>query len=212
MSPRCLSRRLIRSLAPVALLALGACRSSPRNFENVNDQLRQQNLQLQQQVRDLEEKLRLASANAQTLQQRLAQTQPALPDLSLWPIPVELRLDRYSAVLDSDRDGSPDLIRLYVKSRDARGRFAPLIGRLQVQAVEIPPQGQPRLCAERALEPQALDPLYRSTWMGTHYTIEIPFADLQPPPSGDLTVKLTFTDALTGSTLTYQQSLPLPPP
>lgn len=185
------------------------CRG-PRNFENVNDDLRRQNLELQTQVRDLQDKLQLAAASVENLQQRLAQTQPATP--ARIPAPVDLRLERYSGILDTDNNGSPDLLRLYVKPRDYRGRFVPLVGSLNVQIVRLAPDQQPLLLFECTLSPQELDDRYRSTWMGNHYTIEAPFTAPQPPPNADATVKLTFTDAIAGSTITCQQPLPLLPP
>ena len=194
-----------------AALGLVACHAAPRNFQNVNDQLRRQNLQLQQQVQALQDKLRLAEEDAQSLrQQRLAQTQPMSADVqALVPTPVGLRLDRYSGVVDADRDGRPDLLRLYVKPRDARGRFVTLVGTLTVQAVDIAPHQPPRLIVERTFSPQELDQAYRSTWMGTHYTLEVPLPPDQPPAAGELTVKLTFTDAVGGATVNAQQAIPL---
>ena len=202
---------LLGLLLPGAGAGVGGCRG-PRNFENTNDQLRQQNLQLQNQVRDLEEKLRLAAATADSLQQRLAQSQPATGTQALIPTPVDLRLERYSGVLDADSNGSPDLVRLYVKPRDVRGRFVPLVGTLNVQLVQLAPGQQPHLLLEKTFSPEELDENYRSTWMGNHYTIEAPLTDIEPTPNSDVTVMLTFIDAITGATMTYQQALPLPQP
>jgi len=206
------ARAALAAASVAAILALAACRSGPRKLENVNDELRRQNLELENQVRALEEKLRLAAAQTEHLQQRLAQTQPAVSaDVqALMPTPVELRLDHYSGVVASNDGGTPDLLRLYVKPRDGKGRFVPLVGTLGIQAVLLQPHQQPTLVLERFVDPQQLDAAYRSTWMGTHYTLEIPLPAGSLPKSGDLTVKLFFTDAATGTQITHQQPLQVP--
>lgn len=202
---RALGRAVIGLLPAAMLLGLAGCQVGPRNFENENDRLRAENLQLQRQVRELQQQLdlRLGELEALRQQEAAAATQP-MPGAEP-PVLSKIALGRYSGAVDTDNDGRDDLIRLYLQAQDQRGRSLPVAGKVLVQAVAIPDQEPPEVIAQRLYEPAELDAAWRSGFTGQHYTLELPLPDALPEGVSGLTVKITFTQANTGRMLTIQE-------
>lgn len=203
--------RFRRAAAALGLVVLAGCQIGPRNFENENDRLRAQNLALRQEVEALEDRLELRLGELETLRQQVnPATQPGA-DVPQGESPVLSRLefDRLSGPVDEDGDEADDLIRVYLEPQDQRGRLLPVAGRAVVRAVTIPAEGEPTLLAERVYEPEAFESAWRSGITGRHYTLELPLPEPLPEHAGDVTVKVTFTQANTGHQLTAQQPMTL---
>lgn len=102
--------------------------------------------------------------------------------------------------LTSARETSPGRanLSLVVVPSDGRGRFIQVVGRLKATVVAIAPGNEPLPAATVDLGPKELRDLYRSGFMGTHYTIEVPVAWASAEPARALGVALEFTEAASG--------------
>lgn len=186
---------------PLALAALLLVGCGPRNFQNANDELRAQRLELRQRVATLEEDLQQRLGEIEALRAQVEGPSAQLPGARP-PVFAAVKLGRYTGPVDVDGEGGDDLIRLYVKTLDQQGRMLPVAARAVVQAVHLRPDAEPVLYAERTWEPDAFDAAYRTGFTGTHYTLELPLDDDAPD---ELTVKITVTSAA-GVTHSAQQA------
>lgn len=195
-------RKTALSLGVVAFLAAGC---GARNFENDNDRLRTENLELQRVVQQLQANLDLRIGQMQTLRQKLDAsadpTEGADP-----PMLSKLMLGRFSGAVDTDGDGMDDRLRIYLKPLDQHGRFMPVAARATVQTVRIQENQPATVLAERTLTPTQFDACYQSGLTGTHYTLEIELPAPFPAGVPQLTVKVTLTEATSGAKLTAEQS------
>jgi len=190
--------RLIPPLLVAALLLPGCGRKS---FKNANDELRAERQQLQQRVTELETQLEHRLGEIASLRARLDADAAQLPGGEP-PLLSTVKFDRYTGPVDTDGDGRDDVIRLYVRTLDQRGRMLPVAARAVVQMVRITPGTDPATYLERAWEPAEFDAAYRTGFTGTHYTLELPLDGAAP---NELTVKLTLT-AAAGETHTAEQA------
>jgi len=176
--------------------------------DEVIDELRVENDELREEVAALQERIALRLAEIEALEQKRGPVAPASAvDGAEAPRLAALRFDRYSGAVDTDGDAVDDLIRVYVRPFDQDGRFLPVAGRAVLQAVVIEPGREPAELASRTFTPAEFKAAYRSSFTGTHYTLELPLpADLDPSLTA-VTLKLTFTDAATGVTLSRQAEM-----
>ncbi len=189
---------------------LAGC-AGPRNFENENDRLRRENMELKTAVEELNTKLASRLQQIGTLETALAPQRARVPGVEPGDIPlaVSLRFGMYTGPVDTDGDGRDDLIRLYFQPLDQKQRFIPVAAAAQVQVVVITPGAEPRVLADKAFATDDLDRTYRTGVTGTHYTLEVPLPGDIPDDVREVTAKVALTDASTGRVLTIQQGFGL---
>lgn len=198
------ARGFLRLIIAAACLALTGCNAGRVSEEN--SRLRRENMALSGQVEASKSQVERLRGQIQALQAKVDTPGPALPDVQASDLPVvtKITFGKYSGVMDTDGDGADDVVRVYVHTLDQHGRFLPAVGRAIVQVVTIEPDAAPRQLARAVFEPKQFTAAYRSGFTGTHYTLE---AKLDPPlakDAGDVTIKVTFTDAATGAAFMAQ--------
>ena len=161
-------------------------------------ELEQENRELQREVTELRAQLDASAATPRI---------PPAEIVEAWPRPVDLTIGRLSGVVDTSGDDLPDTVRLYLQPADGRGRFVQLFGRLSVHAAVLPDGGTARSVGRLDLDPHQLRDAWRSGFTGTHYTVELPLDPSAALAEPLLTVQVTYTDALTGETLSAQRGL-----
>ncbi len=185
------------------LLAISAC--GPKNFTNDNDALRRERLELTRELAKTRTALQNREQHIAALRARLdqpsgssatapASTQPAgtQPSFEL-PRLSSIRFSTLSGPLDTDADGSPDVLRLYVQTLDADGRFLLTAAAATAQAIRLEPGDQPAIVASEGLEPAAFHAAYRDGLLGTHYTLVVPLPKPLPAELDEVLVKVTLT-------------------
>ncbi len=125
------------------------------------------------------------------------------------PHVTSLDLSRLCHVQDGDGDGRPDRLVLYVQPADSLGRFVQIVGTLTAHAAILPAAGEARTVGRVTLDPAALREAYRSSFTGTHYTVELPFNPDGLHGASEIIVHINFTDGLTGRELTAERTVPL---
>lgn len=130
-------------------------------------------------------------------------------------IPRVVRLKTgWGGGVERDRsDPSRGIVTVYLEPLDARDRFVPATGWLEIGVFATPGvPGEPVRVGALQLGPAALRDRWRSGFLGTHYTIECP-VDLAASPSAESAiVQLLFRDGLTGDTFRANATVPIPPP
>lgn len=175
-----------------------------------NDRLRRETLQLRRDLDRAEgEKAELRVKLGESERSRTAALDPAVLDAI--PRITRIEFGILSGVDDASR--SPRLVRFDLATLDGRGRFTQAVGTMTVEAAVLPtigPDPSPTpadaplpgvLLAKRTLTPAELREAYRSGLTSASYVIEA--EPMQPvPESGDLVLRVSFSDALTGQTHT----------
>lgn len=207
--------------AGVATLALVGCRAKPKDFENENDVLRRQVIDLESQVASLSaERGELQAKLAEMMRERdasLDSGSAAAEVVASLPRCAGIEFSRYTGLADRDGTPGPEAIDLYIRPYDGRQRFVQVAGRLSVTATLVPPGSvaepmgtdkagaagtasspQPRTLAQLELSPNDLREAYRSGPLGTHYSVTLPLDPPNQPLNGVVVVYATFTDAISG--------------
>ena len=202
------------------LLAAGCCAAALVWAAGcASDRVRAENDRLREHVQSLEDELEASNRRMLELAQqvnRLTREMQSEPQAGIAadiaaaePLVTSIALGRLSHAVDDDLDGFADRIVLYLNPADGRGRFMQIVGSLDVQVVAIDADG-PRTLGQRSLDPLSVRDAYRSSFTGTHYTIEV---DVEPS-AGDVTSRavVLFTDGKTGQTHRAERSIALDTP
>jgi hypothetical protein len=201
---------MTRALPILAIAALAALPGCKTDFSNSSDRLREENLQLQNQVNILTKNIELRLAEVKTLEDQIDAKHSKIPGAQV-PRLVKISFGRYSGLIDSDRDKLADTLRVYVVFEDQQGRFLPSAGKAVIQIVDIRPGQTPKTIAEASFDPKAVDQAYRSGITGTHYTFDVAVPNSLSEDIRTATVKMTFTEASTGVDITVEKDFDLSP-
>ena len=86
-----------------------------------------------------------------------------------------------------------------------------MVGALSVHAATLPADGDAVTLGRITLGPRELRNAYRSTFLGTHYTVEVPITIALGATQTECTVKVEFIDGRDGRTVTAQLPVNLAP-
>ncbi len=193
-------------MATALSLALTTGCGSFKRVSRENDRLRTQAMELQQQNRDLTN--RTAELEAQIL--RASDDGGVAQDVrDATPHVAAISIDAISHVLDENGDGRPDTLVVYVTPNDGRGRFVQMVGDLSVHMAMLPTDSDAVSIGRIRLGPRELRDAYRSTFLGTHYTITMPISVPDSPHPTECTVKAEFLDGYDGRRVTDQREIKL---
>ncbi|MGB7156918.1 MAG: hypothetical protein WBD40_02560 [Tepidisphaeraceae bacterium] len=197
------------TVVAVALIAtaLAGCRSPSK----ANIELRKQNAALRDDVASLKLAHEDDLAAIKQLESR-ATTVPVLPHerLSTLFTAHGLKLGKLTGGWDADRETPGDEgLQIFVVPTDQDGDELKAAGSFVVEAFDLTKSGETRLGRWEVSSEQAA-----KKWLGNAlqygYIIELPW---QEAPTGDeVTVRVTFTDELTGRAFDAQRVVQIDPP
>lgn len=114
-----------------------------------------------------------------------------------------------SSVIEADREGR-GVLALRLVTRDGRGRFVQVAGRVSIRASVLGRQDVPRLVGEREFDPLEVRDAWRSGFFGTLYLFEVP---IEIPPglrsAEEATVLATLHDAIGGGEYSSHELVPI---
>jgi hypothetical protein len=154
----------------------------------------------------------------QSLEQRIAELEGQLAlaqkDETTWsaavPVVVDLDIQRLSGAEDGDRDGVIDTLVVYLTPKDARGRFTQMVGEVAATVVAVEAGEEAQTLATLRLSPAEVQDAYRSSFMGTHYVMRIPFN--APSELAETHVHVEFLDGLQADAVKAERRLALRAP
>ncbi len=197
---------LLTAATLVAVLTAGC--GSFKKVSEENDRLRALVMELQDENRALAG--RAGELDAQV--RRLTRDLPIPKEVrDATPHVADVSIAAVSHATDTDGDGRPDTLIVYVEPTDGRGRFVQLVGALSVHAATLPADGDAITLGRVTLGPLELRDAYRSTFLGTHYTVKVPITIAPGATQTECTVQVEFIDGRDGRTLTTQLPLDLEP-
>jgi hypothetical protein len=186
-----------------------------------NDRLRREALELRRDLERAEgEKAELRVKLAESQRSRTAAMDPAV--LEAMPRITRIEFGILSGIDDATR--SPRLVRFDLTPLDGRARFTQAVGTLTVEASVLPeltpgstPQASPEsgplpglMLGRKTLSPGELREAYRSGLTSPSYVVEIEPG--QPvPETGELVLRVSFSDALTDQTHVATKTIRLDP-
>ena len=120
---------------------------------------------------------------------------------------MEIRIARGTALTDENRDGKPETLRVHLEPVDQAGDVVKAPGEVKVSLWYLNPAAGDYLVGEWTVSPEELKTKWGRSLMGTYYRLMWDAAALLPEKPDDLTVKVKFTDYLTGKVLKAQSPL-----
>ena len=190
-----------------ALFWVSACAREGK-FVNPNDELRRKNLELAVQVHHLERRIDEHITRIEMLEGKL---KGELYEGMESPKVAQIKFGRYSGPIDIDNDGADDLIRIYLRTLDQQGRFVPVTSLATVQAVWLSPDAPPQMIVKRVYDANEFDEAYRSSFTGTHYTLEVSLPSPLPQDLDRVEIGVFIKDAGTGMTYSHAETMDINP-
>ncbi len=194
--------------AATLVAALTVRSGSYKKVSEENDRLRARLMELEDENRELAG--RAAELDGQL--QRLTRDLPIPQEVrDATPHVTDISIASVSHATDTDDDGRPDTLTVYVEPTDGRGRFVQMVGELSVHAATLPADGDAITLGRVTLGPRELRDAYRSTFLGTHYTVDVPITIAPGGTKTECTVQVEFVDGRDGRTVVTQLPLDLAP-
>ncbi|MEJ5260897.1 MAG: hypothetical protein WHS88_11985 [Anaerohalosphaeraceae bacterium] len=171
---------------------------------------------LWQQVRDLQaaknhlenKAERLEEENRQLLEQ--CSTLSSLnPDLRLSALDrlMQIRLAKGTALTDENRDGKVETLRVHLEPLDQAGDVVKAPGEIHVSLWHLDVSAQEHLLGAWSVSAEELKTKWGRSLMGAYYRLMWNVEAILPEKACELTVKVEFTDYLTGKVLRTQKPL-----
>ena len=198
--------------AAAILLAIGLLTACVGQKE-----LEQENERLRERVLELETQLQHETRQNTTLRARLQRTEAIAPGVEQevqanTPYVAEITIDRWSHARDTDDDGRPDELLVYLEPVDGWGRFTQIVGTLSVHAALLPADADAETIGRVQLDPATLRRAYRSSFTGTHYTVTVPITEAAGFEATECIVHAEFVDGHTGVRYVAERRIDLPMP
>jgi hypothetical protein len=191
--------RLVVAALAVCALVLGCDRGTNKNLFDQVKLLAEEKTELKLQVEKLQGENEELTKRAETLS--------ALgPDVRLEVLGrlESIEISGRSGLYDKDKDGSKESLVVYVRTIDDAGDAIKAVGSAEVQLWDLEAQDNARL-AQWRIEPEELKRLWSSTVMTSYYRLTFDVSELLADNEKELTVKVTFTDYITGNILRKQK-------
>ncbi|MBN1124642.1 MAG: hypothetical protein JXA82_06520 [Sedimentisphaerales bacterium] len=189
---------------PMSLLLVSGCNQG--NMENalwgrVDDMGKQRN--------DLEYRITELEKENQDLQARVESLSAISPDkrVDVFAGLKEVELVDRTGFYDKDEDDVLESLIVYLKPIDTTGDVVKLPGKVEVQLWDLNADTGGALLGEWTVEPADLKNQWSGTFMTYYYRLTFPVADRIKDRSKELTVKVVFTDYVTGRTFRMQQAI-----
>lgn len=106
-------------------------------------------------------------------------------------------------------DANTATLALVLEPRDGLGRFLQVTGTVRASVAALVPGREPLPAGAVTVGPKALRDAYRSGFLGTHYTIEVPLKWDGAEVARAASVSVEFTDAFTGKSYASQGTVPV---
>jgi hypothetical protein len=195
------------SLAPAVVVLLAAALSSGCGSPNVASiKVRRENQELRTKVAELERREQAHLAQIRAMESK-STTVPSLPHERLETLFTThgLRFGRLTGGADLDpKQPGDDGLKIYVVPTDGQGQPIKAAGSFVVEAFDLAKGENARVGRWEYPLDQAAKNWFGQAMLYT-YVLPAPWQQQQRPEHGDLTIRVTFTDALTGRQFTEQK-------
>ncbi len=166
------------------------------------DRLRQQNQALTGRLANAEQQAQQLKKQVQTLSAVTDDTQPEdIYDLQ------KIKIWRYTNLYDKDEDGKIESLIVYLQPIDADGDVIKAAGNAEVQLWDLNKKEAQALLGTWNVSSNEIKKLWYATVLASNYRLIFDISKLIDDYEKPLTVKVTFTDLLSGKTFTEQRTI-----
>jgi hypothetical protein len=116
----------------------------------------------------------------------------------------KIKIGGYTNLYDKDKDGKKERLIVYIQPIDENGDIIKAAGSVDVQLWDLSKEQDQALLCEGHVKPEELKKLWFAAFM-THYRLEFDVTGKINEFKDPLTVKVTFTDYLTGKAFEEQK-------
>ena len=191
-------------IAGCAVLIASGCESNRGLSMTIWDQ----NKELRQQKNDLEVQLEKLQARNEQLQEQVMVLSRLPADTNLDELYglEKLIIAKRTGFYDKDKDGKKEKLIVYLRPIDGEGDALKAAGKVLVGLWDLNQKPRKALLAEWHVEPVELKKMWVGGILTYYYRLSFDFAE-QIEGRKELTVKVRFTDHLTGKVLTAQAAI-----
>ena len=200
---RRMSASRMKLSATICLCLVGAltagCAPPPQTEDPATllRQCRRENEKLKTDIQDLQTELLTRQKQIQTLQD-LGEKR-----LELLFHVTGIKLGKYTAGVDLDKTAGHDGIRVYLTPIDADGHAIKAAGAVKIQLFDLAAKTGENLVAACEFPVDKIAERWAAGFMTYHYRFDCRWET--PPKHDEITVRVEFTDYLTGKTFTSQK-------
>ena len=121
-----------------------------------------------------------------------------------------IKIGRYTGFFDKNNDGKKETLIVYIQPIDKQGDIIKESGSAEVQLWDLNKPENKALLGQWKIGPDELKKLWFATVVTSNYRLMFNVADIIKNIQAPLTVKVTFTDYLTGKVFTEQKVIEAP--
>ena len=213
-----MKRRIDSFILITLAVMLTGCRSENQRTWDTLKECRQENTELSMQVQRLESEKSQLTEQVHTLS-----TLDAAARLETLDTLEKIRIGKHTGFYDKDDNGTNETLVVYLEPLDTTQDFVKAIGKVDIELWDLNAAEDKAKLAEWTLEPDQLHQTWGGTIFAGYYRLKFPVGNILHTEEKEaaatknrvgtahpteLTVKITFTDYLTGKVLTDQKVLP----
>lgn len=122
----------------------------------------------------------------------------------------KIKIGRYTGFFDKDDDDKKEKLIVYIQPTDEQGDALKAAGTVEVQLWDLNKANGEAILGQWKLEPDELKKLWFETLVSIYYRLTFDVADIVESLEEPLTVKVTFTDYMTGKVFKEQKAIKAP--
>jgi len=156
---------------------------------------------------DLTQQVEKANAQNQKLQKQvqiLAGLKENIKPEKIYAL-QNVRIGRYTNLYDKDKDGKEEKLIVYLQPIDDEGDVIKAAGKVDVELWDLNKKSENAKIGQWRVEPDELKKLWFATVITINYRLTFDISDKVDKFETPLTVKITFTDYLTGKVFKQQK-------
>jgi hypothetical protein len=186
-------------LLAIALVICG-CETADKSLWDQISELDSEKSQLRQRVDSLETENTALKERMHTLTAIGADKRAAAMTSA-----QKISLEKRTGLADKDNDGVKETLVVYLRPYDASGDAIKAAGAVNLQLWDLDAAPKEAMLREWQITPDELKGMWSGTMLTSYYRIANNIADLLGKERKNLTVKITFTDYVTGKILSEQK-------
>jgi hypothetical protein len=118
-----------------------------------------------------------------------------------------MKIGRYTNLYDEDKNGTKEKLVIYVQPEDEVGDVVKAAGAVEVQLWDLNRNESEAILGQWRIEPEELKKLWLASMLSSGYRLRFDVAEAVEKTERHLTVKVNFTDYLSGRTFTEQKAI-----
>ena len=171
--------------------------------------LEKENLKLAAEKKQLALQIELSNEEKTRLEKQVKTLSKLKPNVRLEALSNthEVKMTRYTNLYDKDKDGVKEKLIVYVQPIDTEGDIMKAAGAIDVQLWDLNKAADKAMLAQWQVKPEQLRKQWFSTIVNTGYRLAFDVAGIVEGSEESLTVKVIFTDYLTGKVFNIQKEI-----